>query len=404
MHGPSAGHAAAAAPEDATLNAWFVSFAVALAATLSATQFVRVTALRLSAVDRPGGRRVHRRPTARLGGLGIFWGFAGALLLMVYGDPGWKHLIAGAELRLLGLLAGSGAVLILGLVDDVRGLGAGVKLTVQVAAAVTLWSCGWRIESVDLAGLGPGSLGALSLPLTVGWIVFVTNAFNLIDGLDGLACGVALTSTLAMCFILGPEYTFARISAIALAGALLGFLWFNFNPALIFMGDSGSLFVGFVLSAITLRVGHAPRSAFPLVPVMLVALPVLDTVSTIVRRGLRTKRASRSPLDFFRNVFSRMFTADRAHLHHILLLAGLSTRRAVAVLWLVSASFLLSAFLYLRHPVAGLVLAVALGLGWTIGFESLRRRVRAPASLASRAASGSAPPSTPVAGEADIAA
>ena len=392
-----------AVAEDETLNAWFVSFAVALAATLSATQFVRVTALKLSAVDRPGGRRLHRRPTARLGGLGIFWGFAGALLLMVYGDPGWKHLIAGAELRMLGLLAGAGAVLILGLVDDVRGLGAGAKLTVQVAAAVTLWCCGWRIEAVDLPGVGRWSLASLSLPLTVGWIVFVTNAFNLIDGLDGLACGVALIGALAMCLILGPQYAFGRIASVALAGALLGFLWFNFNPALIFMGDSGSLFVGFVLSAITLRIGHAQHSAFPVVPALLVALPILDTVGAIVRRSLRTIRASRSPVDFLRNVFSRMFTADRSHMHHTLLLAGLSIRRAVAVLWVVSASFALCAWLYLEHPVAGMALAVVLGAGWTVGFEQLRRRVRAPAALAMRARA-SGPPPAPIPGEADVAA
>src|SRR6185295_19958146 len=103
---------------------------------------------------------------------------------------------------------------------------------------------------------------------------------------------VALTSALALVLILGPQHPFARIAAVALAGALLGFLWFNFNPALIFMGDSGSLFVGFVLSAITLRAGQGHGSTFPIVPLMLVALPLLDTLSAIVRRALRTVRAS----------------------------------------------------------------------------------------------------------------
>ena len=343
-------------------------------ATLSATEVVRLTAVRLSAVDEPGARRAHQRITPRLGGLSIFWGFAGALLLLMYGSPGPSR-PGDFDLGLSGMLVGAALMLIVGLLDDVHQVGAAVKLLAQIGAALVLWSSGWRVEIIGLPGAGSWTLGAAGLWITIGWVVLVTNAINLIDGLDGLACGVALVTCLATGLILWPTDVLMAAVALALAGALLGFLWFNFNPALIFMGDAGSLFVGFVVAAITLRAGQrAGTDAFPLVPALLLAVPLVDTTYAIVRRTLGATRGTRSVVRFLRDLRVRLFAADRGHVHHVLIDCGLSTRRAVVVLWTAALSFALSGCVALRHRPAGLTFAVALAVIWALAYRAARRR------------------------------
>ena len=161
--------------------------------------------MRLSAVDAPGGRRLHRRPTPRLGGLGIFWGFSLALLLATLAHPQWRDLGDEFRVGLLALLAGGGLMVLVGLVDDVRGLRWSSKLGLQMVAALVLYGGGWRVLSLGLPGVGVVEVGHWSLALTVGWVVFVTNAVNLIDGLDGLACGVALVASLAATWLLAAS-------------------------------------------------------------------------------------------------------------------------------------------------------------------------------------------------------
>ena len=342
-------------------------FAVATIATLSATELVRVIALRLGALDSPGGRRVHRRPTARLGGLGIFWGFAVALLLAVYTNSSAHAALDASGVGAIGLLAGAGLMLITGLLDDVRGMGAPTKLFVQIAAATLVYLSGWRLEYIGIPGVGSWALGDFSLPLTVGWIVFATNAINLIDGLDGLASGIALIAAIAVFALVGPDVG-SGVIAIALAGALLGFLWFNLSPALIFMGDAGSLFVGFAIATLTLRcaVRMGPE-AFPVLPLLILAVPIADTTSAIVRRVSAAARTSRSAGELFHEARRRVFTADRGHLHHRLLDAGLPARTAVAVLHGTAIPFAIAAWLVQRQPIAGAVVAVATAIAanWT---------------------------------------
>src|SRR6185295_11151201 len=166
---------------------------------------------------------------------------------------------------------------------------------------------------------------------------------------------VALTSALALVLILGPQHPFARIAAVALAGALTGFLWFNFNPALIFMGDSGSLFVGLVLAAATLRTGGAGGTAFPMVPALLLALPFADTATAILRRSWSAAREARGA-GFVRAAAARVLAADRGHIHHVLMRTGDSTRRVVSVLWGVAVSFAVAACLYTAYPRVALAL------------------------------------------------
>jgi UDP-GlcNAc:undecaprenyl-phosphate GlcNAc-1-phosphate transferase len=356
--------------------AFIVFSLVALIATLSVTEMVRVFAHRLSAVDVPGGRRVHRRPTARLGGLGIYWGFYVALGLATYGNPLWSDAFHGTDSGMIGMMVGSSLLLLVGVMDDIYGLKATLKLAFQIVAALLLYGFGWRVEAIGLPGIGTIEVGIASLPLTLGWVLLVTNAVNLIDGLDGLACGLALVATLSLCVMLAPVGGPLLMAAAALAGALLGFLWFNLNPALIFMGDAGSLFVGFVLAAMTLRTGQivAPGS-FPVVSVLLLAVPLFDTGFAIARRSRAAARSSTSTLDFVRQVKSRVFAPDGQHVHHRLVRAGYSTRRAVAWLWAAAASFAVVGCVLLRDTVLGTLMLVLAGGLAARSMKSMRARI-----------------------------
>jgi UDP-GlcNAc:undecaprenyl-phosphate GlcNAc-1-phosphate transferase len=368
--------------------AWVLFALIAMIATVSVTELVRVFAHRLRAVDRPGGRRVHRRPTARLGGLGIYWGFYVAMGLATYGHPIWREAFRGDDFGMIGMMAGSSLLLIVGVMDDVYGLKATLKLGFQFCAALMLYAFGWRVESIGLPGLGALPVGWFSLPLTLMWVLLVTNAVNLIDGLDGLASGVALVATLATCFLLAPVGGPLLLAAAALAGALLGFLWFNLNPALIFMGDAGSLFVGFLLAAMTLRAGQlSSPTAFPLVSALLVIVPLFDTVDAIRRRSRAAAREAGSWSQFLREVRGRVFTPDGFHVHHRLIRAGFTTRRAVALLWAAAATFAISACLLPHDPALGAISIVLFGvMGW-----------RANRAVESRAAAATAVRPLPVA-------
>ncbi len=356
------------------MDVWLACFLAALLASVSATEIVRVAAVRLSAVDHPGGRRVHRRPTPRLGGLGVLWGFGVALTLMTHGGSGWGA-ATGSGPDLLVLLAGGALLIGVGLVDDVHGLPWAPKLVAGAAAGLILYAGGWRVVSLGLPGLGAHPVGAWSLPLTIGWVVLVTNALNLIDGLDGLASGVALVSSLAACALLGAASGPERYAAVALAGALLGFMWFNLHPALVFLGDAGSLFVGFLLSAVLLRIGRGEMAdAFPLVPALLFAVPLADTLYALARRGLGAARCSRSPAQFLREARRRLFAPDRGHVHHLLLQVGLSPRTAVALLWGAAVSLALSGCVMARHRFSGLALTLVVTAAWSYAYRRLGRQ------------------------------
>jgi UDP-GlcNAc:undecaprenyl-phosphate GlcNAc-1-phosphate transferase len=356
--------------------AFIVFSLVALVATLSVTEMVRVFAHRLSAVDIPGGRRVHRRPTARLGGLGIYWGFYVALGLATYGSRHLGNTFHTDDSGMIGMMVGSSLLLLVGVADDIYGLKATIKLGFQIIAALLLYGFGWRVDHLGIPGLGVIALGPASLPITLFWVLFVTNAVNLIDGLDGLACGIALMATLAVCAMLVPVGGPLLLAAAALAGALLGFLWFNLNPALIFMGDAGSLFVGFVLSAMTLRASQLVAiETFPIVPVLLLIVPLFDTSFAIVRRSLVAMHVATSPVDLLRQLKARVFAPDGHHVHHRLIRAGYSTRRAVLSLWVAAALFALVGYVITRDFIlGGLLLAGSTALA-VRAFRALRARL-----------------------------
>ncbi|MEJ7803479.1 MAG: MraY family glycosyltransferase, partial [Candidatus Limnocylindria bacterium] len=229
------------------------------------------------------------------------------------------------------ILVGVALLLVIGVVDDTRGMRALVKLSLQVGTALVTWWLGLSVERLHLPW-GVVELGILSLPITVAWIVAVINAVNLIDGLDGLASGVVLTALGAfglLAAVDGVDPTLPLIAATA--GAAVGFLAYNLHPATIIMGDTGSMFLGFVVAAIGISLTQdGVQPVHPWVPMVALGVPIIDTAWAIVRRTARGE-----PL----------FIADRGHVHHQLLRIGLSQRDAMLILTAVSAGFAVIAVL-----------------------------------------------------------
>lgn len=325
------------------------------------TRTVRDFAVAHGTVSRPGSERhVHTSPTPRLGGVAIFATVSVIGAGFAFGAQRLGIMPPIASITLLQYLAPAAVIFGLGLWDDLRGVNAYLKFGVQAFAAVVLWAEGIRIVRVPIAFGDVELTHAVSLVATVMWVVWVTNAFNLIDGLDGLAVGSALFSTLVICVMaLVAGKTAIAFLTIALAGAIAGFLRYNFNPATIFLGDCGSLFIGFMLSAVAISgLQKSPTLVAIAIPIVSLGLPILDVAVAVLRRFL-----SRKPI----------FSADREHIHHKLLSRGLSHRQTVLVLYAVTATFGLLSLLLVAPGgrLVGLVLAV-IGLGVFAGLQQLR--------------------------------
>jgi UDP-GlcNAc:undecaprenyl-phosphate GlcNAc-1-phosphate transferase len=320
------------------------------AATCAAlVPFVRRAAVGLGAIDRPDARRVHDRPTPRMGGVAIFGAFvatlglAAALGETIEGASRWNP--RGA----LAFAMGATIVFAAGVLDDIRGLRPRTKLFLEfLAASLIAWLGGARVSGISAPG-GEVALGALAAPVTVLWIVTITNAVNLIDGIDGLATGlsaIALGTVLVLAF---PEHESVAILAAILVGACAGFLFYNFHPATIFLGDSGSLFLGFALGVLsTYGKAKSATGALTVATLLIVGLPLGDTLWAIARRYLRGLEpgSARS----HREALGRIFEPDRNHIHHRLMRAGLGQRGATYALYAVEA--------------AGCAVAIYLALVW----------------------------------------
>lgn len=355
------------------LTLFFLSFC----GSLAVTPWVRLLALRLGAIDRPSARKIHREPIPRLGGLAVFGSFVASLLVayQLGGRSAWLiPLEVGA---LLPILSGALIMFTVGVWDDIRPLSAGTKFLWQaVAAGIAIW-LGVRIEQLSFLGTGALELGVLAVPLTFLWIVGITNAFNLIDGLDGLATGLAsiAAGTCAAIFLLRGDAQDAML-LVMLLGALMGFLRYNFHPARIFLGDSGSLTVGNLLAVTAITGSQKGATALAVVvPLLVFGLPILDTLLSMARRfvgGLRIVRPYTVPIRQRLLAAKRMFEADQAHLHHRLLAIGLSHRHAVLAMYglalALSCMALLSVFAQYRN--AGIIL-VTVGLATYIGIHKL---------------------------------
>ena len=334
--------------------------ALAFLLALLLTPLVRRLAHRLGALDPFSARKVLGPSTVpRLGGLGIAAAFYLTLLVLWRLDSTLARAVLARESPVRAILAGGFPILVLGVVDDLRGLRALPKLVVEVLLGLGLWAAGLRVFGESSFGLELG--GALSCVVTVAWLVGVVNAVNLIDGLDGLASGTALFSlgTLAVAAVARGDLLLALL-AVVLCGAVLGFLVFNWSPASIFMGDTGSLFLGYVLATTSVwSVSKAATLVLAVFPVVALGLPILDTSLTISRRLLAGRP---------------VMQADRDHVHHRLLGRGAGVPRTVLTLYGVCAVFSgLSLVMLLGDRGAArlaLLCAVlfALGLGYGLGY------------------------------------
>lgn len=294
-----------------------VALAVAMAISFTMTPVAKSFAQKVGAIDVPKDeRRIHDHPIPRMGGLAIFLGFVLSTVLF-----------ADVNRQIQGMLLGAVIVVVVGVIDDIIQLRAIVKLVFQIAAALVAVYYGIAIDIVSsLNFFGTGqyiSLGILSVPITVFWIVAITNSVNIIDGLDGLAVGVSAISSVVM-LVVSIVVADINIAVIigALVGACIGFMPYNINPAKIFMGDSGSLLLGYVLATVSV-IGLFKFYAIVsfVVPFLVLAFPLFDTTFAFFRRILNGK----SPMH-----------PDRGHLHHRLIDMGMSQKQAVAVLYSVS--------------------------------------------------------------------
>lgn len=302
------------------------TFLCAVAVALIATPLVKKLACRVGAIDVPkDNRRMHKKPIPLWGGLAIYLGFLISVLIF-----------CDLSKELIGILVGASFVVLLGAIDDRFVLDAKLKFLGQIVAAIIPVACGLRIDFISdffhFAEGGQIVLSTLSIPLTIIWIVGLSNAVNLIDGLDGLACGVSTIASFSIFLIvvqLGDAATALVIAA--LAGACIGFLPYNFNPAKIFMGDSGALFLGFILGTVSIS-GNFKWFTFLNfgLPFIVLGLPIFDTAIAIIRRVIHGKKP---------------WEADRGHIHHKLIDMGMSQKQAVAVLYAASAILGLSAIL-----------------------------------------------------------
>lgn len=299
--------------------------------TLAATPVVGRVATRLGWVDAPGSRKVHAQSVPRLGGLAVCLGAGGGLVLMAGVRP--TTLDAEHWLAIRPLLMAGAVIFVAGLLDDVRGLGVTAKLLVEFLAAGIVMSSGLLIERFTLLGV-TWPLGWLAWPVTAAWLVGLTNAFNLIDGLDGLAAGiVVLAGSACGAILVARGHAAEAMLLAAVVGAAVGFLRYNFAPASIFLGDSGSLVFGFLLAATAVTGWQKGATALAAgVPLLIFALPIADSGLALVRRGLARPARGRSVTAILRQIAE----PDREHIHHRMLALGWSVRRTVLVLYAVT--------------------------------------------------------------------
>lgn len=317
----------------------YIMFFTALVISVLVTPLVIKFAVKIGAMDVPrDDRRVHTEPVPLLGGLAIYFAFVVTILAFTELDR-----------QMMGFLFGGTFIMICGLVDDLRPLKPKVKLLLQTIGACIVVFFGIKIKFVtnpfDSIN-GMSDIGWLSIPATIFWIVGITNAFNLIDGLDGLAAGIASISCITLFIV---SYINGRTMAVmltaTLAGCTLGFLPYNFNPAKVFMGDTGAQFLGFILAVISIHGAIKSAAAIVImVPILTLGLPIYDTLTSMVRRMINKKP---------------VMQGDRGHLHHRLLDMGLTQKQAVLIMYIISALLGVSAIFVMElSPMKGFVVII----------------------------------------------
>ena len=331
-----------------TMTNWdiFGPFVFSFLVAFCVTPFAIYIAPRIGAMDIPkDSRRMHSRAMPRFGGMAIFAGTMVALLGFLHDNP-----------RVMIAALGGTIIYVMGVIDDVKGMKPRAKFLIELGVAILMYYLGLRIEFItNYFGVGTWRFGSiLCFVVTILWIVGITNTINLIDGLDGLAAGVASIACISIAYVAyihGDRYGMLAVCAamLAVAGGALGFLPYNFNPAKIFMGDSGSLFLGFMLATLSV-ISPLKRSTLiaVIVPVLVLGIPIFDTFFAILRR-----RVNRRPI----------MEADRGHLHHRLMESGYGQRRAVLMLYGTTGIMGMAAVLLSRELVKdSIVLVIIAGI------------------------------------------
>ncbi|RFU68312.1 undecaprenyl/decaprenyl-phosphate alpha-N-acetylglucosaminyl 1-phosphate transferase [Peribacillus saganii] len=312
----------------------YLTLLICFIASIIITPIVKKFAIKIGATDKPNHRKVHQKIMPRLGGLAIYISFIiGLLILNPYNASA------------IPIIIGSVIIIVTGVLDDLFELSAKIKLLGQVAAAlVVVVAGGVQVDYINLPFDGQIHFGIFSIPLTIIWIVGVTNAINLIDGLDGLAAGVssiALITISAMAFLKGDIFVLSV--ALIVLGSTLGFLVYNFHPAKIFMGDTGALFLGYIIAVLSLLGFKSTTMISLIVPVIILGVPISDTFFAIIRRIVHKK-----PLG----------APDKSHLHHCLLRVGFSHRQTVLLIYAIAALFGVAAVIFSMATIWGAMIII----------------------------------------------
>lgn len=294
------------------MQTYISAFFISLVITYFFTPVAKKIAFKINAVDMPSNRRINKKAIPTIGGIAIYLGFLIPVLFLAMFNK-----------MMIGILLGGTFILFVGIFDDLYEIPPWLKLFGQIIAAFILIICGIRIEFITNPFGGIIYLGYWGIPLTLLWIVGVTNTVNLVDGLDGLAAGITAIAALTLFFVgLQEGQVIAAVMALTLAGSSLGFLKYNFNPAEIFMGDTGAMFSGFILAAVSVSGALKSAAAVTLiVPVLALGVPIFDTIFAIVRRVSNGKPIGE---------------ADHGHIHHRLLALGFNQRQAVLSVYAIS--------------------------------------------------------------------
>ncbi|MFD1464883.1 glycosyltransferase family 4 protein [Lapidilactobacillus mulanensis] len=335
-----------------------IMFTVILSALI--TPFVRKLAIVLGAVDQPNARRINQHPVPTLGGLGIFISFTMVTFILLRNQFPTHELIA--------LFLAECLIVLVGMVDDIKELSPWLKLTgIIIAGLVVYFLADIRMDNLSIPLIGNVNLGVFKFPITMLWIVAITNAVNLIDGLDGLATGVSVIGLFTMgvigYFFLSVQNAYPSILVFCLVAALIGFLPHNFYPASIFLGDTGSLFIGFMIAVLSLKGLKNVTFVSLVIPIVILGVPITDTIYAIIRR-LWNRQPITKP--------------DKLHLHHRLLNLGFSQRQSVLIIYGLALIFSFVSLLYPLSSRAGnvlLTLAILIGIDLlleSIGITKLR--------------------------------
>lgn len=326
------------------MKTYLTSFIVSFFFVVIITPLLIKIGIKYGFVDKVNRRKIHQGVIPRIGGIGIALGTMFPLFLLLFYKNDVSQVLFGSMSNVYVIIFGGIAISMLGLYDDIKGTNAKIKLLFQIGLALSAWYFGFEISAVSTPW-GPVQLGWLGMIITVLWIVGIINAFNLIDGMDGLSSGVSFFACITiMTLSIANGYMFVALVSAALAGAVVGFLIYNFNPAKIFMGDAGSMFIGYILAIVSLKnqsKGHTIVSL--LVPIIAMGLPILDTTLAFVRRYMRNQS---------------IFAADRQHIHHMLLSKGWNQKKVVLVLYGITVFFTLLAMLLIFNKDAKAFLVI----------------------------------------------